>query len=204
MEDILYSQNNKFRAHSTSTGTAWATTAICSRSGRAGERRGGQAVLNAYADLLLKRGDVNSSGTTECGRCRGPVRQFRAGDWLYDMNVDGTVNIADVSTMITEVFRTMPGDFNLDGTVDAGDYVVWRDSRRRRHAYSRRAMPIWTATWTPTTLRCGEATLVCPSAVDARRGKQCRIAAVPESSTLALAALRVDNAWNDSGDTAVV
>jgi hypothetical protein len=28
--------------------------------------------------------------------------------------------------MITEVFRTVPGDFNLDGFVDAADYVVWR------------------------------------------------------------------------------
>ena len=44
------------------------------------------------------------------------------------MNVDGLVNIADVATMITELVRTVAGDFNLDGTVDAADYVVWRNS----------------------------------------------------------------------------
>jgi hypothetical protein len=43
-----------------------------------------------------------------------------------DMNVDGEVNVDDVSTMIMEVFRTIPGDFNLDGSLDAADYVVWR------------------------------------------------------------------------------
>ncbi len=53
---------------------------------------------------------------------------FGAGVWLYDMNVDGVVNAADIATMITQEFRTMPGDFNLDGKVDMADYVVWRNS----------------------------------------------------------------------------
>jgi hypothetical protein len=44
------------------------------------------------------------------------------------MNVDGVVNVADIATMITQEFRTMPGDFNLDGKVDMADYVVWRNS----------------------------------------------------------------------------
>ena len=30
--------------------------------------------------------------------------------------------------MITKLVRTVPGDFNLDGAVDAADYVVWRKS----------------------------------------------------------------------------
>ena len=36
------------------------------------------------------------------------------------------MDIDDVSTMITELFRTVPGDFTLDGVVDASDYVVAR------------------------------------------------------------------------------
>jgi hypothetical protein len=52
---------------------------------------------------------------------------FGAGVWLYDMNVDGVVNAADISTMITQEFRTQLGDFNVDGKVDMADYVAWRD-----------------------------------------------------------------------------
>jgi hypothetical protein len=31
-----------------------------------------------------------------------------------------------VKTLVTKDFRTVAGDFNLDGQVDALDYVVWR------------------------------------------------------------------------------
>ncbi len=30
--------------------------------------------------------------------------------------------------MVTQVFRTVAGDFNVDGRVDGADYVVWRNS----------------------------------------------------------------------------
>jgi hypothetical protein len=42
--------------------------------------------------------------------------------------VDGEVDTGDVQTMISDLFRTAPGDFNVDGKVDAADYVVWRKS----------------------------------------------------------------------------
>jgi hypothetical protein len=51
---------------------------------------------------------------------------FGSPTWLTDLDVDGAVDIDDVSTMITELFRTVPGDFTLDGVVDARDYLVAR------------------------------------------------------------------------------
>ena len=83
-----------------------------------------QAGLNAYATLLLKRADVDASGTSNAADVAAMYGHFGPASWLYDMNVDGIVNIADVSTMVAQEFRTMPGDFNLDGKVDGGDFVV--------------------------------------------------------------------------------
>lgn len=34
----------------------------------------------------------------------------------------------DLATIPTLVLPTLPGDYNLDGTVDAGDYALWRDT----------------------------------------------------------------------------
>jgi hypothetical protein len=36
------------------------------------------------------------------------------------------VDIDDAETMITQLLRTVPGDFTLDGIVDSTDYVVAR------------------------------------------------------------------------------
>ena len=38
----------------------------------------GQAVLDAYTELLLKRGDLNSSGTTDTADMAAALQQFRA------------------------------------------------------------------------------------------------------------------------------
>ncbi|HEX2475252.1 MAG TPA: hypothetical protein VHK01_10920, partial [Lacipirellulaceae bacterium] len=88
----------------------------------------GQAVLDAYTTLLLKRGDLDSSGTTNSVDMALLYSSFGSPAWLTDLNVDGAVNIVDVQTMITNLLRTVPGDFNLDGSVGAADYAVWRKS----------------------------------------------------------------------------
>ena len=85
-----------------------------------------QAVLNSYTDLLLKRGDMTSSGTTDAADVTALYASFGTTTWLTDLNVDGVVNIDDVKTLVTKDFRTVAGDFNLDGQVDGSDYVVWR------------------------------------------------------------------------------
>jgi hypothetical protein len=38
------------------------------------------------------------------------------------------INIDDVKDIVTQILRTQPGDFNLDGRVDSADYVTFRMS----------------------------------------------------------------------------
>jgi hypothetical protein len=129
VEDILYSQNSKFRAAFDVNGDGLGDNRDLYALGEKLVLAGAaQAVLDSYTDLLLKRADVDASGTTNADDVSALYGQFGAASWLYDMNVDGIVDIADVSTMITSQFRTKAGDFDLDGDVDAADYVVWRNA----------------------------------------------------------------------------
>ena len=82
----------------------------------------GQAVLDSYTSLLLHRGDVDGSATTDVADVNALYAQFGTHSWLQDINADGTVNSADVMSMVTQVFRSAMGDFNLDGVVDGNDY----------------------------------------------------------------------------------
>jgi len=134
VEDVLYSQNNKFSAAFDLNGDGLndnrdlfllsdVLTAAPTSSFGGGAK---QSVLNSYTDLLLKRADVNSSGTSDTADMAAVYAAFGSPTWFTDLNVDGLVNIADVQTMVTKLFRTVAGDFNLDGQVDGADYVVWR------------------------------------------------------------------------------
>jgi alpha-amylase len=127
VEDILYSQNAKFRATFDVNGDGLGDNRdLFALGDKLVAAEAGQAVLDSYTDLLLHRGDIDASGTTGAADIAALYSSFGSSSWLLDMNVDGEVDIADVATMITEVFRTVAGDFNVDGAVDAADYVVWR------------------------------------------------------------------------------
>jgi alpha-amylase len=130
VEDILYSRNSKFRAQFDVNGDGLGDNRDLFALGAALVSEGAtQAALTAYTNLLLKRADVDGSGTANAADVVAMYGHFGPATWLYDMNVDGVVNIADVSTMITQEFRTQPGDFNVDGKVDGADYVLWRDGQ---------------------------------------------------------------------------
>jgi glycosidase len=129
VEDVLYSQNNKFSSAFDINGDGLGDNRDLFLLGEELVVAGaGQAVLDVYTTLLLKRGDLNASGTTDSADVALLYSSFGSPTWLTDLNVDGAVNIADVQTMITHLLRTMPGDFNLDGSVNAADYAVWRKS----------------------------------------------------------------------------
>jgi hypothetical protein len=84
-------------------------------------------VYAAYEDLLAARGDLDGNDVTD----RNDLALLYAGlggdDWLLDLNVDGTVDLADAEVFVTQLLRTSPGDFNLDGIVSMADYAAWRD-----------------------------------------------------------------------------
>jgi len=129
VEDVLYSQNSKFRAAFDVNGDGLGDNRDLFALGNELVARGaGQTVLNSYTDLLLHRGDLDGGGTTNAADMATLYSSFGSPSWLVDLNVDGAVNIADVLTMVTQVFRTQAGDFNLDGNVDGADYVLWRKS----------------------------------------------------------------------------
>jgi glycosidase len=129
VEDVLYSQNSKFRAAFDVNGDGLGDNRdLFALSDELVARRAGQTVLNSYTDLLLHRGDLNASNATDAADIAALYGNFGNLSWLMDLNVDGAVNTTDVQTMVTQVFRTVAGDFNVDGRVDGADYVLWRNS----------------------------------------------------------------------------
>ena len=81
VEDVLYSQNTKFRAAFDVNGDGLGDNRDLFALGDELVAGGaGQAVLDAYTDLLLKRADVNSSGEQQRRRRGGAVRQLRLAE----------------------------------------------------------------------------------------------------------------------------
>jgi glycosidase len=127
-EDVLYSQNAKFRAAFDINGDGLGDNRDLFGLGDELVVAGaGQAVLDAYDSLLRKRGDFDSSGTTNLADFESLFDKIGAPTWLYDLNVDGVVDADDAAAFVIELNRTLPGDYNVDGSVDAADYTVWRD-----------------------------------------------------------------------------
>jgi hypothetical protein len=125
-EDVLYSQNSKFKASFDVNGDGLCDDRDLFALGNQLVVAGaGQAVLDSYQSLLLHRGDVDSSGAADAADVNALYAHFGTNTWLYDINADGTVNLADVTSIVTQVFRTAMGDFNLDGVVDNSDYLIW-------------------------------------------------------------------------------
>ena len=124
---MLYSENNKFRASFDVNGDGLNDDRdLFLLSNELVTHGASQTVLISYTELLLKRGDMNSSGTTDAADMAALYASFGTTTWLTDLNVDGAVDIGDVETMVADVFGTVPGDLNLDGKVDGADYVLWR------------------------------------------------------------------------------
>jgi hypothetical protein len=127
-EDILYSQNSKFRASFDVNGDGLGDNRDLFALGEELVAAGaGQAVLDDYVTLLLKRGDLDGSGTTDVADFEMLYDNFGPATWLFDLNVDGIVDAGDAETFVTALLRTVPGDFNVDGAVNVADYTVWRN-----------------------------------------------------------------------------
>jgi len=126
-EDVLYGQNADFNAAADVDGDGDVDNQDLFALGPALVGAGAsQAVIDAYDDVLLRRGDVNQDGFTNGDDVAALYSAFGSSEWLEDLNADGTVDIDDVQTLISDIVRTVNGDFDLDLDVDGSDLLAWQ------------------------------------------------------------------------------
>ena len=93
---------------------------------------------------ILKAGDFDGDSRFTCADIDGLVEQVVNGsdDLHYDANDDGMVNAADVDAWLALAGAAnlesenayLPGDANLDGVVDGGDFVIWNANKFEDHS----------------------------------------------------------------------
>jgi hypothetical protein len=126
-ETVLYSQNQQFNAAGDLDGNGRVDSLDLYAIGPQLVSTGViPSVLAAYDAMLLRRGDINQDSSTTLADVAALYANFGSDDWLGDLNVDGLVNVGDVQTLITEIFGTMNGDFDLNGNVDGRDFLIWQ------------------------------------------------------------------------------
>lgn len=86
-------------------------------------------VFTALDATLRARADFDGSGVADAADLAMIYAGLGGDDWLLDLDVNGVVELADAKVFVTQLLRTSPGDYNLDGRVDAIDYAVWRENR---------------------------------------------------------------------------
>ncbi|MDZ4656190.1 MAG: alpha-amylase family glycosyl hydrolase [Bythopirellula sp.] len=129
-ETVLYSQNAQFKATADLDGNGRVDNLDLFALGPSlVTSMVSAAVLTAYDDVLLRRGDINQDAATNVTDVAELYSAFGGSAWRPDLNVDGIVDVDDVQTLITDIFGTLNGDFDVDGDVDARDFLTWQ-----RHA----------------------------------------------------------------------
>ena len=126
-EQILYSQNAQFHAAADVTGEGLVDNRdLFALGAELVAREASPAVLAEFDRVLRRRADLDENGTTDLADFEALYAQMGSESWRFDLNVDGIVDPVDAFTFVTQLLRTHPGDYNLDGSVDAADYVMWR------------------------------------------------------------------------------
>ena len=127
-QQVLLSQNTEFNAAADSNGDGLVDDRdLFDLEGAILANTTDPRVYNAYEDLLAARGDFDGNNMANQDDLAMLYANLGGSDWLFDLNVDGTVDLADAELFVTKLLRTSPGDYNLDGVVDAADYTDWRD-----------------------------------------------------------------------------
>jgi alpha-amylase len=126
-EDVLYSQGGKFNAAADVDGDGLVTNRDLIDLGPLLVSGGASSVaLTSYDSVLVRRGDVNQDGQTNAADAATLYANFGPANWLMDLNVDGLIDQADITTLVEDLVRTSHGDFNLDRRVDGEDFLLWQ------------------------------------------------------------------------------
>jgi len=124
---LLYSQGAMFHAAADVDGDGVITNLdLFDLRGHLVAAGASAAVMNSYDQLLTRRGDVTGDNVTDAADIAALYAGFGGSDWLRDLNVDGTVDTADVDALVTQLVRTSLADFNLDRRVDGADFLIWQ------------------------------------------------------------------------------
>ena len=86
------------------------------------------AVYDEYLAALVRHVDFDEDGNTDTDDFSLLYDHLGGSESEYDLNGDGIVDSNDAEDFVTVFVRALPGDYNLDGSVDAADYTIWRDS----------------------------------------------------------------------------
>lgn len=128
-EAVLYSQNTQFNPAADVNGDGLVDSndlfAMRAQLILAGAS---MATLDEFDAMLLRRGNVDQSSSTNASDIDFLYGQFGSTDWLLDVNSDGVVNQNDVAVLVQNVFGTDFGDTNLDGAITIGDFHTLRDN----------------------------------------------------------------------------
>ncbi|QDU90234.1 Alpha-amylase precursor [Pirellulimonas nuda] len=85
------------------------------------------AVLGEFDGVLRRRADLDADSLTGTADLELLYANLGSDAWAFDIDASGTADLTDARLFVTRLVRTAPGDFNLDGVVDAADYTLWRD-----------------------------------------------------------------------------
>jgi hypothetical protein len=129
-ENVLYSRNSSFNATSDTNGDGLVDNRDLFQMGSELLANGASGpALEKYAEVLQRRGNLNADGMKNTQDVVALYEGFGTAStspdfWLLDLNVDGVIDGGDADTLITQIFRSTPGDFDLDGDVDGRDFLV--------------------------------------------------------------------------------
>jgi hypothetical protein len=82
----------------------------------------GQLVLDVNSDVSQSL--LNGDGRFDVRDIDDLVNAFGTSDSRFDLTGDGSVTRSDFDLLVTAVFRTQPGDADLDGDVNFADFVA--------------------------------------------------------------------------------
>ena len=129
LQELLDSNNSQFNAAADSNADGLIDNRDLFAIGDILLAQGTDPRAFATFDALLKdRADLDDSGSASIDDLQALYLALETTNPTYDLNVDGLVDDADLQVFVTQLLRTSPGDFNLDGSVDLADYTLWRNN----------------------------------------------------------------------------